>query len=220
MPAWSNDSNETFYLGFILSKFCDLKTGMLGKLTYNNKELHFCQHDIIISNKIADPSCHRFPWWIRAPKRCPERWGKDSMRPLWDQCSGRFAKIKIWVRYHWGPKCRYRENRWRYITSVGTVSRMLFFLCHGSQRNCCCELEGTVQGYVSMFHSFPYSAYRLWHGQGQTFWPPHSRAHRKTALQMWNVQKSWESVWGSLVSRWNLDGARKWIGVPYFNSEL
>lgn len=55
MPAWSNDSNETFYLGFILSKFCDLKTGMLGKLTYDNKELHFCQHDIIISNKIADP---------------------------------------------------------------------------------------------------------------------------------------------------------------------
>lgn len=172
MPAWSNDSNETFYLGFILSKLCDLKTGMLGKLTYNNKELHFCQHDIIISNKIVDPSCHRFPWWIRAPKRCPGRWGKDSMRPLWDQCSGRFAKIKIWVRYHWGHKYRYRENRWRYITSVGTVSRMLFFLCHGSQRNCCCELEGTVQGYVSMFHSFPYSAYRLWHGQGQTFWPP------------------------------------------------
>lgn len=78
--------------------------------------------------KLPTHSCHRFPWWIRAPKRCPERCGKDSMRPLWDQCSGRFAKIKIWVRYHWGPKCRYRESRWRYITSVGTVSRMLFII--------------------------------------------------------------------------------------------
>ena len=59
------------------------------------------------------------------------------------------------------------------------------------------------------------------HGQGQTFWSPATQpGPPDSSLQMWNVQKSWESVWGSLVSRWNLDGASEWIVVPYFNSEL
>lgn len=56
------------------------------------------------------------------------------------------------------------------ITSVWTVFKNVIFLCHGSQSNCCCDLEGRAQVYVSIIHSFPYSAYRLWHGQGQTFW--------------------------------------------------
>ena len=30
-----------------------------------------------------------------------------------------------------------------------------FFLCHGSQTNCCCELEGTVQVYASGWKTAP-----------------------------------------------------------------